>query len=209
MADWKLGGTVLIACSCDWGCPCNFNARPTNGRCEGGWTWLVEEGHYGDIRLDGLLVSVFARWPGAIHDGGGRATAFMDERADAAQRRALTQLLRGEAGGPWGVFINTYALTGPHASAYHLELAEQRSRLRVGDTVHLELEPIRNPVTGADAHPEIVLPEGLVVRRASLAASRVFRVGGELDYDHSGQYTAVGPFAYEGTIAQTVAVAVA
>src|SRR5262245_31089803 len=42
MADkWELTGTVLVACNCDWGCPCNFNARPTAGKCEGGWTWHV------------------------------------------------------------------------------------------------------------------------------------------------------------------------
>jgi len=32
---WKLKGKVLVACNCDWGCPCNFNARPTTGKCEG------------------------------------------------------------------------------------------------------------------------------------------------------------------------------
>ena len=25
---WKLSGKVLVACNCDWGCPCNFNALP-------------------------------------------------------------------------------------------------------------------------------------------------------------------------------------
>ena len=33
---WHLSGTVFIACNCDYGCPCNFNARPTHGSCEGG-----------------------------------------------------------------------------------------------------------------------------------------------------------------------------
>jgi hypothetical protein len=28
----------LDACNCDWGCPCQFNAKPTHGNCEGvGW----------------------------------------------------------------------------------------------------------------------------------------------------------------------------
>ena len=29
--DWELKGTVVVACNCDYGCPCNFNAPPTNG----------------------------------------------------------------------------------------------------------------------------------------------------------------------------------
>src|SRR5215831_7029672 len=39
---WRLQGTVLVACNCDYGCPCNFNALPTQGKCEGHWTWHVE-----------------------------------------------------------------------------------------------------------------------------------------------------------------------
>ena len=48
---WHLTGQVLVACNCDWGCPCNFNARPTKGKCEGGWTWHVVTGAYGDVAL--------------------------------------------------------------------------------------------------------------------------------------------------------------
>jgi hypothetical protein len=42
--QWALKGTVLIACNCDFGCPCNFNALPSHGFCEGGWTWHINEG---------------------------------------------------------------------------------------------------------------------------------------------------------------------
>jgi len=40
--DWELKGTVVIACNCDYGCPCNFNALPTQGKCEGSWTWHID-----------------------------------------------------------------------------------------------------------------------------------------------------------------------
>lgn len=199
MPGWKLSGTVLIACNCDFGCPCNFNARPTKGYCEGGWSWLIDEGNVNDVPLNGLAASLYAKWPGAIHEGGGRATAFIEQKADDDQRVALTRLVRGELGGPWGIFINTYALSGPHLAAYDLNLAEHRTSLRIGDKVQLELQPIRNPVTGAEVHPEMVLPEGLVVKRASLAASAVFQVSDSVQYDHSGQYTAFGRFSYEGS----------
>ena len=55
---------------------------------------------------------------------------------------------------------------------------------------------MRNPVTHAEAHPEVLLPEGLVVKRGGLAASGVFRVKDELALDHSGQYAAFGRFQY-------------
>src|SRR2546428_208849 len=49
MADqqsYYLKGHLLGACSCDWGCPCSFEARPTQGFCEGNYAWHIAEGHY-------------------------------------------------------------------------------------------------------------------------------------------------------------------
>jgi hypothetical protein len=34
-ARWHLRGLYLDSCNCDWGCPCQFNAKPTHGNCEG------------------------------------------------------------------------------------------------------------------------------------------------------------------------------
>src|SRR4029077_3803535 len=104
----------------------------------------------GDVVLDGLALAVFADWPGAIHEGGGRAVALLDERADEAQHQALTALVRGEAGGPWAIFITTYELDGPHTAPFEIAIDEDRSSYRIGDVARLELEPITNPVTGAE-----------------------------------------------------------
>jgi hypothetical protein len=194
--DWRLDGHVLIACNCDYGCPCNFNAPPSRGKCEGGWIWAFERGHVGGIGVDGLAVALYSDWPGAIHEGGGRAVSYMDERADDAQREALTRLVRGELGGPWGIFIKTYELAGPSPARFELELAGHDTRARIGDAVELELTTIRNPVTHAEVHPEVVLPEGLITKHGYMGASRVFRVRDGIGYDHSGQYAAFGRFHY-------------
>ena len=93
-------GTLVIACNCDYGCPCNVNGRPTTGKCEGGWTWQLEQGIYGDVKLSGLCVGLYANWPAAIHEGNGVATTLIDERADTAQRDALRALVEGRSGGP-------------------------------------------------------------------------------------------------------------
>jgi len=196
--SWTLEGTILIACSCDWGCPCNVNGRPTNGDCEGGWTWNVERGHYEDVVLDGLAFAVFADWPGAIHEGGGRAVALVDDRADEAQRQALTALVRGEAGGPWAIFSTTYELDGPHPAPFEIAIDGDRSSYRIGDFARLELEPITNPVTGAEIHPSISLPEGLVTKQAALLSSKTFWIRNGVAHDHSGRYGALGSFAYSG-----------
>jgi hypothetical protein len=199
MADWKLKGTVLVACNCDFGCPCNFNAPPTTGDCEGTWNWHIEEGTYGDVSLDGLTLSVYADWPKAIHEGGGKAVGYYDERADDDQRAALESLLRGEAGGPWGIFINTYELLGIHPAPYEIELADERSRLKVGDYAEIRMEPIKNPVSGDEIRAAVVLPDGLVFQEGWCATSSVFRVTGDITYDHTGKNTEYAEFEYSGS----------
>ena len=197
MSEWHMNGTLVIACNCDWGCPCNFSAPPTHGDCEGGWTWVIDQGAVDGVRVDGLAFALFADWPGSIHEGGGRAVAYIDERADHAQREALARLLRGDAGGPWGIFINTYQLAKPEAVRFDVTLNDHATRLSIGNAVNLEIEPIRNPVSGADTHPEMLLPEGLVLKRGSLAASKTFHESGPLEFDHSGKYAAFGAFNYQ------------
>jgi hypothetical protein len=198
MAEWKVKGTVLVGCNCDYGCPCNFNAPPTYGNCEGGWTWHIEKGRYGDVDLGGLTLSVFADWPGAIHEGNGKAVAFYDERADEQQREALESLARGGEGGPWGIFINTYELLDVKPAPFDVELDAEHSRLKVGDVAELAMEPIRNPVTGAEVQGCIQLPTGLVFREGWCAASKTFWVKDGISYDHSGKQAEYAPFEYSG-----------
>ena len=181
MADWNVKGTVLVACNCDYGCPCNFNAPPTTGDCEGSWTWHIEQGNYGEISLDGLTLGVYADWPRAIHEGGGKAVVYYDERADESQREAIETLARGEAGGPWGIFINTYELVGVHPAPFELEM-----------------EPIKNPVTGDETRAAVVLPKGLVFNEGWCATSTHFSVKGDVEYDHSGKNTEYAEFEYSG-----------
>src|SRR4051812_19284618 len=150
-ASWRLNGKVLVACNCDWGCPCNFNALPTTGKCEGGWTWHVDEGSFGDVALDGLNFGVYVNWPGAIHEGGGEAVVLVDERAGEAQQDAIATLMGGSVGGPWGILAWTWpTVHGPFAVKYEVEGNGIDARVRAGDALVIESGPIRNPVTGAE-----------------------------------------------------------
>jgi hypothetical protein len=197
--SWSLKGQVVVACNCDYGCPCNFNARPTHGKCEGGWTWHVEDGNYEGVSLDGLNFSVYANWPGAIHEGNGEALILVDERADDAQRDAIATLVGGQVGGPWGVLGWTWpTIHGPKAVKYELELDGMDTRLRAGDAVDLQLTTVKNPVTGAETRAGVRLPTGIIFKEGDLGASERFTVRDGVSYDHSGQYTAIGAFDYSG-----------
>lgn len=196
---WGLKGIVLVACNCDYGCPCNFNARPSSGKCEGGWTWHVQEGSFGGVSLDGLNFSIYVNWPGAIHEGNGEALVLVDERADDAQRRAISTLIGGKVGGPWGILAWTWpTIHGPKPVQYEIELNGIETRMKAGTSLNVESTLIKNPVTGAVVHPGVLLPEGIIVKRADLGCSKVFRVDDGISMDHSGQYTAIGPFDYSG-----------
>jgi hypothetical protein len=195
--SWNLSGLVLVACNCDYGCPCNFNALPTHGKCEGGWTWHVEHGSFAGVPLDDVNFSIYVNWPGAIHEGNGEAVILVDERADSSQRAAVATLVQGNVGGPWGVLAWTWPkVHGPLPMQYDVAFNGITTRIKAGHALEVESTTIKNPVTGAEAHPAVILPEGIIVKRADLGCSTVFRVHEGISMDHSGQYTAVGPFEY-------------
>lgn len=195
---WTMSGTVLIACNCAYGCPCNFNALPTTGKCEGEWTWHVEQGAYGDTDLGGVMFTLAVNWPGAIHEGNGEGLLLVDEPTSDAQRDAVHTLVKGEAGGPWGILGWTWpSLRGPERVPFELELNGIHSRVRAGEVFELEMEPIRNPVSGAEVTPGAVLPQGIVFKQGDFASSKRYRVG-PLDIDYSDTYAAVAPFEYAG-----------
>src|SRR5262245_1712976 len=90
---WGYRCEIIAACNCDWRCPCNFNARPTRGFCQGMYGAHITSGACGETTLDGLRFAFSGKFPGAIHEGGGTAKIWIDERASAAQRDALTDIL--------------------------------------------------------------------------------------------------------------------
>ena len=102
--QWRMKGSIICACSCDWGCPCNFNARPTYGSCEGTYIWQVEAGHYEDVSLDGLVMSWSGESPGPVHEGHITTQVVIDSRANDQQREAILRLFKGEDGGPFAIF---------------------------------------------------------------------------------------------------------
>lgn len=46
MANWQVQGTEFAACNCNWGCPCQFNSLPSQGKCEAVVSMRVEHGHF-------------------------------------------------------------------------------------------------------------------------------------------------------------------
>src|SRR3954452_16386984 len=94
--DWRLKGEWVKNCNCAYGCPCDFNARPTNGSCKGLVAMHITEGHFGGVNLDGLKFAATVDFPGPLHEGNGTMQPIVDERATPEQRDALFQIMSGK-----------------------------------------------------------------------------------------------------------------
>jgi hypothetical protein len=55
--EWRVKATELGNCNCAYGCPCQFNALPTHGKCHGVYGYQIEEGHFGGCVLMACALS--------------------------------------------------------------------------------------------------------------------------------------------------------
>jgi hypothetical protein len=177
MTSWEIQGRELINCNCSYGCPCQFNASPTKGFCEAvGW-FLIEKGHYGDVRLDGLAFGMALKWPGPIHEGQGKCQPFLDARADEAQREALLKIMSGQDTDPFATVFAVFATTfemvhEPIFASFDLaiDVEARKGRVRFADIAATQAEPIRNPITGAEHRVRIDLPHGFEYELAEIGS---------------------------------------
>lgn len=199
--DWALKGPKIAACSCDYGCPCEFNGKPTEGLCEGLECMRIDEGWFGDLRLDGLKVAAAYRWPGPVHEGGGVVQGFIDREASPEQVEALTTILGGGEQEPTTLF-NIYGSTVARELppifapiAFRSDIEARTGGFRIESHLALELEPIRNPVTGRPHRARIVLPEGFEFREAEVASGS-FASDGAIRMQRQRSYGALWNAAY-------------
>lgn len=97
---WRVAGDWFDVCSCNVPCPCTFAQAPTGNQCEALFAYKINEGHYGDTRMDGLKVVMLASLTGNVWDGAKfDACVFFDASADASQKEALRAIFTGQAGG--------------------------------------------------------------------------------------------------------------
>jgi hypothetical protein len=169
---WRILADEATTCNCAWGCPCQFNALPTHGRCEALIGIRVREGHYGDTKLDGLAFAAAYWWPAAIHEGNGIVQLAIDERASAAQRTALMNITSGKEGGAmFEIFASVVSQTlDPLFVPIELQTdAEKRvATLKVPGLGEFRAEPIKNPITGEEHRARIQLPNGFEYKVAEM-----------------------------------------
>jgi hypothetical protein len=195
---YHLKGVYLGGCSCDWGCPCNYNVRPSRGFCEGEYIWHVEEGHHGGTALGGLSFGMFLHSPAAIHLGNLTAAAIVDQRASGVQRRAMEAMLTTAP--PFSIFMDlTSNFLGFSYAPIELHLYGIRSKVAIPEIYGLELAPMTNPVTGEVELATLVKPTGFTAKETEMCATALHRFSAPgLSYDHTGRYGEFAQYEYKG-----------
>lgn len=192
--DWRLEGEWIKNCICAYGCPCDFNARPTQGHCDGLLGMRITKGHFGDVRLDGLSFFVTVHFPGALHEGNGEAQPIIDERATPAQREALFGIMSGQNSAEGTLFhIFSLIVTRMHDPIFapievQFDQERRKARLVVPGALESEVEPIKNPVTGADHRIQVVVPEGFEHILGEIASANI-RSTGAIRFESQGSHS--------------------
>ena len=174
MSNWHFEADYFTACNCDWGCPCNFNARPTEGRCMGWGAWQIEEGRFGQTSLAGTRFALYYAFPGKVEEGQGTACAYIDSGASPEQQAALEAIGTGKAGG--GIFelfgatlVTTWLPT--KRVELSIDLSDGVGRVLIGGHGGADSELLSYP-DGSVIRPVTELPHGIEYKRGLMTNAK-------------------------------------
>jgi|TARA_B110000263_G_scaffold220920_1_gene209070 hypothetical protein len=176
-------------------------APPTNGDCDGVIGFQIDEGHYGDVNLDGVIVAVAFYFPRAIHHGGGHMQPIFRPETTEAQREAMFAVMSGE-GQPAGTMFQIFStiIETIHTPQFlpiefEWDVAKRRGRIHVPDFLSATTEPIRNPVTNEEVQIRTVLPDGWVFYEAEVGSGTA-KSTGDIKFDYSQRHSSLATFAF-------------
>lgn len=178
MADqWMIRGSQFSNCNCDFGCPCQFNAKSTYGSCEAVGSVRVEEGYFNDISLDGLCFVLLVKWPGEVAEGNGQQQVIIDERANPEQREALRKIAHGESTKPGSThfFIFNSTMSEVHETLYapidmNIDIDARQAHVEIDGLVKSKGSSLINPFSGEEVRKGIHLPAGFEYTYAEMGS---------------------------------------
>ena len=205
--QWHLAGDWFDVCKCDVPCPCEFAQPPTDNTCQGVLAYHIRQGHYGDIRLDGLNLVALGEFEGNVWAGETKVTLglFIDERADAGQRQALQMIFGGQAGGWPAQFAALVGeMRGIEFAPIAFEIADDLAywRADVPGRVQARAEALTGPTTPPGQRVQLLNPPGSEVGPGQTAtwgratADRVEAFGFKWEWD--GKSSKHIPFDWSG-----------
>jgi hypothetical protein len=189
-------GQYLKNCNCIASCPCDTGGYPYPGPgCQGVIAMRILEGQFDGTKLDGVIWGGVARWPGALHEGNGELTPFIDEKATEDQRNAILTIASGQAGGPLFEILAQVVSTihdPVFASVeFAFDLEKRTARLRVPGLLETESEPLKVPATGDEQRVIVSLPGGFEYKEMEVANCKVLKTEGAIILDHTNTHSSL------------------
>ncbi len=184
MTEWMLRGSSISSCNCAYGCPCQFNALPTNGDCRAAVGIHIDKGHYGKVKLDGLNIAATAAWPGPIHMGHGEILPIVDERATPEQREALLKIMSGQDTEPGTTFFQVFVSMCEKVHEpmfkhidFSVDMKNCSGHVNVPGVVDIKTEAILNPITSKPHHANVSIRQGFEYANAEFASGTITSKG--------------------------------
>ena len=196
MNQWHVRGSYFEACNCEAICPCRWQggSRPgtasSYGVCDFALSWRILDGRAGDRDLRGLGVVM----AGSYADGQPwHVCLYVDERADAVQFDALSNIFLGRAG---GTVLRNFArrigeVYAVRQAKIELDHTPRRWSMRAANYVEVKAQEIVSsdlPVTcgipGHDRKGDELRAEILRVNDSPLKFEVRGRCGFEADFDY-------------------------
>lgn len=182
----------MECCNCNHGCGCQFAGYPDRDSCEFLIGFEIIDGRLGAVQLAGARGIVVCQYPGAIHEGNGKVTLFLDRALKSDQVVAVSAILSGQMGGmPWEALAGTVtSFTGPVLEPIEMTASGTHSRYRIPGILEVQQEPIRDAVSGEEKDVHIVYPKGgFMWSDGSVCTTSAMKVRhGEIAFEHPGRY---------------------
>jgi hypothetical protein len=170
--------------------------------CEAIIGWRIQEGQYGNTRLDGLQVVSYLSIPGNAFQGGWTVGVYLDQRANPQQVEALGSIFSGQAGG-WPAVLSgliAHRLT-PTQVPIQFETVNGEHRITVPGLLEVGSERVPNPLPGQPPlDPKVSdLAVPFYTGTVSVRRSRTLRLTDpNLSFAYSGRSSLIGQFEYSG-----------
>ena len=191
---WSLAGDYFEACNCAVVCPCLISpsppmtARPTEGDCHVAWLFHINQGAYGEVRLDGLNLVVCASSDGPMGQGNWTGATYVDERADDRQTEALGAIFSGAAGGPMAAFLPFFGKSlGVKKAPITFKIDGKVRSGAIPGVLSMSVEPLPTQAEGGEIWAETGHPAN--PKKLALATARPGSTYADygLKWDNSGR----------------------
>jgi hypothetical protein len=202
-STWQLSGEYMESCNCDYLCPCiytNPQAEVTYEHCTAALIFRIDKGHFGDTGLGGLCFALLIRSGKVMADGNWVFAGVVDAQANDAQRRALSAIVSGQAGGPPGMIRNSLVsdFRGIEFKPIEFRIEGLRRAVSIPDILSFNIEGVASRNRGGEpfyidntAHPA---NRRLALARATELHVRRFGLG--LDMVGKGNNGHFAPFSW-------------